>query len=148
MFRVATKWVEELEKYFKEGEEAILKRECQYRMRQGRDYLTKQEFQLLNDILQYYYTEEGGPKSLMNKIKDNNYYHQAVFGYKDLDQRMKDYSVEQAAVGQYACFNQKNSEVYLIKYLNCLIHTLLKACEMFRRFLYIQSLYPSNYLYL
>ena len=67
---MATKWVEELEGYFKGS--SILEREYPYKMREGEGYLMSKEARMLSLLLQHFKQAEGGPDACLKEIMANS----------------------------------------------------------------------------
>ena len=57
------------------------------------------------------------------------------------------YPSQEATVGKFASAIHLNSEVYIIGYLNCLIHNILLATGLFKKFVMMteDKFYEENY---
>ena len=104
-------------------------------MKKGEGYLSKENTFVLNKILQELKNSPNGPKQFLQKNIINNHGHMHSFAKEEIPEELKVYTTEEAKVGRFASLVHLNSEVYVIKYLNCLIHNILTATEVFRKYM-------------
>ena len=122
--RLITKWCEQLKQYF-DNDDQVLNRSTQFRMRdRSESFLNKTHRVIIKNLLD---NENKRINKFLEQIAINNSESQFYFANIAYNKDLAIFSENESAVGIFSSAVRQNYDFYQLRYLNELIHGLLKV---------------------